>query len=368
MLSDASVLIVDDELGPREALRMILKPIYSICTAMDGIQALDILSSQKNVGVIICDIRMPQISGEELLLKIRTLYPLIPIIMLTGFANLDTAIEVMRRGAFDFLTKPVDHERLINVVRNAFDHRKRIRKEFESNIQEESMAMIGRLTSGIVHNLRNPLTVIMNTNELLKMKYPDEERLDRVILQVNKISEIIDNLMYKTRREQRTKEKRPVNINQLLTEELKFLEADQYFKHGIEKIYTLDQNLPMINANYNDLSQSFINIINNSIDAMFHSEVKRLTVTTLFDNECIIVKFTDTGCGIKKEDIPRLFEPFFTTKCINGEEKEGEPTGTGLGLFSCDQLLKPYNVKFEVKSEVDKGTDITLFFPININN
>ncbi|MDY6864277.1 MAG: response regulator [Thermodesulfobacteriota bacterium] len=363
---EEKILLVDDEQIIREVIGEIFKDNgYQVITASSGPQAIEILSSKEDIGVVVCDIKMPKMSGEEVLAKIRFLYPLIPVVMLTGFVDLETALEVMRRGAFDYLTKPVDEERLIHIIKKAFVQRNKIKEEFESRLKEESMAIIGRLTSGIVHNLNNPLAVIMSNTELLKIKYPGEKFLERIYIQIFKIQDIIDNLMYKTRQEQGKQERKPININKLLTEELKFLEMDQNFKQNIEKVYNLHPSLPEINSCYNDLSQSFMNIIKNALDAMSRSEVKRLSITTNFDNRYILVSFKDTGCGIEKEDIPRLFDPFFTTKVVKGEEKEGEATGTGLGLYSCQQILKPYGVKFDVKSEPGKGTDFSLYFPIN---
>ena len=363
---DEKVLIVDDDYIIREVVAEMLEDNdFKIVTAINGVEALDILSSKKNsIGVVICDIKMPKMSGEEVLAKISSLYPFIPVIMLTGFVDLDTALEVMRFGAFDYLTKPVDDDLLYDTVNKGFAHRVRIMREFETRIKEEKMAAVGMLTSGIVHNLSNPLTTISGFTELLLRKHPDEERLKKIILQVDRMKDMINNLMQKTRWEH-SGQKKSLNINKLLTEEVGFLDANFDFKHNIEKVWELDPSLPEIEADYSDLSQSFQNIIKNSIDAMHDSQMKKLTITTQHDSENVQVKFSDTGRGIKEEDISRLFDPFFTTKPIKGEENPGEPTGTGLGLYICHQLLQPYGIKFETRSELGRGTDISVFLALD---
>lgn len=78
----------------------------------------------------------------------------------------------------------------------------------------------------------------------------------------------------------------------------------------------------------------------------------------------VIVRISDTGSGIPKEHLDRIFDPFFTTKPIAGEAKPGEPTGTGLGLSTCVQLLKPYGAEIAAESEVGTGTTFTVRVPV----
>ncbi|MEK6817046.1 MAG: ATP-binding protein, partial [Nanoarchaeota archaeon] len=84
---------------------------------------------------------------------------------------------------------------------------------------------------------------------------------------------------------------------------------------------------------------------------------------TQMDESWIYIIVKDTGCGIPKENIPKLFDPFFTSKPRLGEQKADEPTGTGLGLSSMHQLLSPYGAKFQIRSEVGKGTEFVIKLP-----
>jgi len=159
------------------------------------------------------------------------------------------------------------------------------------------------------------------------------------------MQEIIDNLMYKSRREQE-EHRQLVDINDLLWQELKFLDGDPRFKHHIEKVYNFCESPLYVEGIYSDFSQSFSNLIRNAIDAMEDCTNPVLTITTRRNEDYLYVDITDTGVGIPPENIPHLFEPFFTTKPISG----GSFTGTGLGLHSCYQHLSPYDAQFEVKS------------------
>jgi signal transduction histidine kinase len=176
------------------------------------------------------------------------------------------------------------------------------------------------------------------------------------------MSDIIDNMMYKSRQEQQTKPQE-LDLNRLLQTELQFLEADINFKHNIAKVYDFSEPLPKIKGIYGDFSQSLLNIIKNAIDAMYKTPKKILVVETKYDEEFVYVKISDSGCGIKKENLLRIFDPFFTTKPLLGEGKNDEPTGTGLGLSSAYQLLKKYDAKILVESQVGIGSTFTVKIP-----
>ncbi len=228
---------------------------------------------------------------------------------------------------------------------------------------ERKLADIGMLAAGIAHNISSPLMVISGYTQLLKTKLTKMKEFDVILGQIDKISEITRNMMIKSRSEQ-DKGIKPIDINGLLQTELKFLEANLHFKSKVEKQYNLDPNIPKFIGIYSDFSQAFSNIINNAIDAMFNSPVKRLAVTTKWTPTEIRISISDSGGGISKENLNRIFDPFFTTKPPVGDVKEGEPTGTGLGLSTSQQLIANYGGKIFVESEPDIGTTFTITLPI----
>jgi len=228
--------------------------------------------------------------------------------------------------------------------------------------EEQRIAAIGMIASGIAHNINSPVMAILGMSQLLMLKTGESEELKSIMDQAKKISDIVKNMTYKSRSEA---EKTPVtlDINRLLREELRFLEADLFFKHNVQKDYQFQEPFPTIQALYSDFSRSLANIIRNSLDAMYQCSSKKLTVRTHSDDDWIVVEIEDTGCGIAKENLKKIFDPFFTTKPIHGKEHQGEPAGTGLGLTSAQKLLSHYKVKFDIRSEVGKGTRITVRIP-----
>ena len=122
MDSKGSILVVDDETGSRESLRMILKPLYDIHTAENGQEAINFLS-QKKVDLVTLDLNMPGLSGIKTLQEIRKLQPDIEVMIITGYGTLSNAQEAIRLGAGDFISKPFNVPDIIAIVSKAFERR-----------------------------------------------------------------------------------------------------------------------------------------------------------------------------------------------------------------------------------------------------
>ena len=122
MISRGSILIVDDEDGPRESLRMILKPMYDVHTVENGQEAINFVS-QKKVDLVTLDLKMPGLSGIDVLKEIKKLQPDIEVMIVTGYGTLDNAQEAIRFGAGDFISKPFNVADIIAIVSKAFERR-----------------------------------------------------------------------------------------------------------------------------------------------------------------------------------------------------------------------------------------------------
>src|SRR5437870_11456817 len=128
------ILVIDDEIGPRESLRMLLKPNYQVHTA-DCVEAGLKLLKEKQPDTIVMDIRMPGVNGIEGLRKIREIDPHLSVIMLTGFGALETAKEALRLGANDYINKPFDAVQMREVIgRNV--ERTRLQRQSEATAHE----------------------------------------------------------------------------------------------------------------------------------------------------------------------------------------------------------------------------------------
>jgi putative two-component system response regulator len=122
MAQQGSILVVDDEIGPRESLRMILKPIYEVHTAANGQEALDFLKGEK-IDLVTLDLKMPGISGIDVLREIKKDQDDIEVIIITGYGTLTNAIEAIRYGAVDFISKPFNVAEIISIVSKSIERR-----------------------------------------------------------------------------------------------------------------------------------------------------------------------------------------------------------------------------------------------------
>lgn len=252
---------------------------------------------------------------------------------------------------------------VITDLRNAKEMERRQRYMERLLADERKLADIGQLASGIAHNISSPLMIISGYAQLLRVKYPDTKEFDVIVSQIDKITEIARNMTNKSRSE-KDKAVKPININDLLRTELKFLEANQNFKTRIEKDFRFDEGVVTISGIYSDFSQAFSNIINNAIDAMFKGSERKLRIQTFQDTSDIIIEFQDTGGGISDENLSKIFNPFFTTKPALNDAKEGEPSGTGLGLSTAQELMSNYGGRIEVESVMGEGTTFRIVIPV----
>src|SRR5688572_10252313 len=153
----AHILVVDDEMGPRESLKMILNPYYTVHVAERGGQAVEMLGKFP-VDVVTLDLKMPGFTGIHVLEKVKQHDPDIEAITITGYGSLDTAIEGLRLGAFDYISKPFDVNHIVSLVRRGLERRgamaklRQARSDFLSNVS---------------HELRTPSSVVVGFVNLL---------------------------------------------------------------------------------------------------------------------------------------------------------------------------------------------------------
>src|SRR6195256_1952266 len=199
------VLVIDDEMGPRESLRMLLKPNYQVYTAENVDAGFRILRGKKP-DVVISQIRMPGTNGIDGLRKIREIDPHVAVIMLTGFGALETAKEALRLGANDYISKPFDaremrevigrngertriHRTGVNAAAEITELNNRLLKELA---QKERLASLGQASAEFVHDLGNPLTIVWGYVQLLAKKLEESEKDNGAANQTSKELNIIE--------------------------------------------------------------------------------------------------------------------------------------------------------------------------------
>jgi len=229
-------------------------------------------------------------------------------------------------------------------------------------IRESKLAEFGTLSAGIAHNLNGPLTGILGFCDLIELTKPGQQEIAHIRSQATTMRDIVANLMHKSRSE-RESQPQDLLLEDIIRTELRFLDANLFFKHDVKKIVELDLDSPTIFGVYIDYSQVIGNLLRNAIDAMFNSQERVLTLRTQHNDTHLIMSISDTGCGMSEDVRQKLFQPFFTTKPKSQDAKPGEPTGTGLGLSTSRNILARYGADITVASAPGKGSTFTVSFP-----
>jgi two-component system, NtrC family, sensor kinase len=227
--------------------------------------------------------------------------------------------------------------------------------------QADRLASLGQISTGIAHEVNNPLGVILAYTQLLLRDYPPESQIHDDLRIIEKharnCKSVVEDLL-KFARGTRTN-KTTTNVNQCLTEVLSLL-AHQFELDHIVLTTDLDEELPNINADDEKLKQVFMNLLMNAKQAI--SGQGRISVESKMGPErsTMLVSVSDNGSGIRPGHLDKIFDPFFTTKAV------GE--GTGLGLSVSYGIVRDHNGRIDVSSRLGVGSTFSIVLPLDDQN
>lgn len=352
------ILIVDDENGPRQALRMLLKEDHEVLLAEDVAKAQETLQSE-SIDLVITDLRMPKKSGVELLRWTKTQYPETEVIILTGFGELDSAMNAVEYGALAYIVKPFDTKVMLRHVEEGLN--KRV-KEMERRRMEE-LAMeanrfetLGRFVSGMLHDLGTPLAVITGQLEMILNRpqvVPTPDRLQMMHSQIGLCTDIVRSAMNFLRHE--TQRFAILNINDVaetcLTVSMPLLQ-----KLAVKVKKDLGQQVPLCEGDFVLMRQAVLNLITNACQAMDgQAPPREIHIRTWRDEDNVCISVSDTGPGVPIENRSKIFDTFYSTKGKNG---------TGLGLAAVKNIMRRHNGEVILEINEWNGAEFTLKFPI----
>lgn len=221
----------------------------------------------------------------------------------------------------------------------------------------EKLASIGRLAAGVAHEINNPLTGVLTFAHLLRQKptMSDEDRqdLDLIIHETTRAAEIVRGLLDFARERPTLME--PLDVNDVVRRTVRLIANQKKFERiTIEEV--LQGDLPEVCGDMNQLQQVLLNLALNACVAM--PDGGRLTIRTTTEDGKVVLRVSDTGCGIKEELLERIFEPFFTTQPVG--------KGTGLGLSVTYGIVEQHGGSIDVRSQEGQGSTFTICLPPNI--
>ena len=394
-----TLLVVDDEDGPRQSLRVIFKDEYDMLMAEDGPTAID-LAQKHPVDVAVLDIRMAGMSGIEVLERLKYVNPDIEVIMMTAFETTDTIRQALRLRACDYINKPFDLATIRSAVSQAMQRRtleseihssaekvQELLSELQNQKVEEQIAKTrGDIYASIIHDINGPLTVIsgfvqvlnqrLNRNSRLEMEDLEfiKDRLRIIARQVGNCVEISRRYLGFLRRQ--SEEAPRVSVNQLFKDLEQLIRVHPGRSDNEFGVQPMAEDLG-VKMNGTDVIQILLNLTVNAFQCapMSHrvdvggeilrepldlTQFKdgpndRLLNVESMDNTAPLVKLwvRDTGPGIPPEVLPKIFQPYFTTK--------GPRQGTGLGLNIVQRLIKEGKGALHVHTRLGEGTTFTIY-------
>ena len=352
------ILVVDDNLQFTEMLSQTLKiEGYRPLAAPNGKTALEKVLSE-HPELVLLDLKLPDLSGEEIIKQIKELDETMGVIVLTGYGGEQRAVELMKKGALDFLSKPIKRETLLRSVKDAlqiYDAQREDKEKKNSHSLEKFFPFLA-------HEIRNPLHAIGGALAIIQRRSDSKD--EYLAKSIKIIQEEIDHLSEFVREcldfVRPAVQHRYVtfDINEVIPVIMNIIH--HMFEDLSPKIrVTMEMNspLPKVSGNYEEIKQAFLNLVKNAFEAM--DDGGELIIKTQFKSNpspgTIETVFIDSGCGVKKEDMKSLFHPFFSTK----------RRGSGLGLAVCQRIIvERHHGKIHVESEEGRGTKVTVELPL----
>jgi signal transduction histidine kinase len=358
--SKPHILIVDDEMGPRESLKMILNPYYTVHTADRGAQAIEMLKKIP-VDLVTLDLKMPGLSGINVLEKVKEHDPDIEAIIITGYGSLDTAIEGLRLGAFDYISKPFDVNHILALVRRGLERRtakarlRQVKSDFLSNVS---------------HELRTPLSVVVGFVYLLlnqvigKLSEDQQKILETVYRNSEELLELIDNVLWMT----------SLNVGDS-TAAMEMFDATEVVNSTVKRYEKTIQekglrlNLQLAAGGLSVVSDRakvervFQNVFNNAVKFTSEGEI---TVKAYLSGDRSSIEFEviDTGGGIEANKIDSVFEPFHQADSSSARMF----SGLGLGLTVARRMAELVGGKLILTSQPNVGTRVAMSFPSQVRS
>ena len=369
------VLLVDDEDNYRNAIaRRLERRNMVVSQAPDGTACLEYLGGNE-ADVVILDMKMPGMSGMETFKSIRKYYPGLKVIFLTGNAALTEGVEGIKAGAFDYLAKPVEIDHLAGKIRQAWELKrlemarerdKIFRRRLEKRmIHTQRLASLGTMSTGIAHEINNPLAIIKESTGFMRMvmedsgQIPEKEMLfkglEKIEKSVDRARRITHQLLGYVRKHGH--ELTPVDIRRLTEDTVALIKQKTQAKKVSVQWESEPEHEMLMHTDPFQVRQVLINLLENAVDAVDTNGQIRLALYRKDQSVCLEVR--DNGSGITPENMKQIFDPFFTTK-PNVAENE---SGTGLGLFVVHKIMTGLSGSIHVESEPGHGTTFKICLP-----
>ena len=355
------ILIIDDEEIVLDSCTAILEGSdYDVETANDGNAGVSLVKDLEP-DLVFVDLKMPGISGLDVLAKINAIDPTIVTIVITGYATVSSAVEAMKNGAYDFLPKPFTPEEFRMIARRGMEKRSLVLETIalrrEREMLRENFAAI------VSHELKSPLGAIQQNLFVFVKEVADKltddqnQKLQRMMSRIDDLVKLIHSWL------------RDISVDfdkikanfKLLPISLplaKAVESNEPHatRKDVEIVVTDPEPTLTIRGDEGTLTEAFVNIIGNAVK--YSHPGGKVSVATQSRGENVVISVVDTGIGIAAEDVPHIFDGFYRAKSARETY-----SGSGLGLAISRRIIEAHDGTISVRSSLGEGSTFVVTLP-----
>lgn len=352
------MVVIDDDYAMRLSCRKILEKLgLEVETHDNGAQGLEAAARLKPALVVV-DLKMPGMSGMEVIPRVRQIDADIAIVVITGYATIDTAVEAMKSGAYDFLPKPFSPDELRLIVNRALERRSLVLRGREAETEREALKR--RFVSFVSHQLQSPLSAVHQYLDVLKRLEESGDAAkrrawyDRCLTRIEDLQALIRDWLTLAKLEGgRLAERRERVALAPLVEAALAGFAGQAAAAGVSLESRLAAGDCAVSGDPAAVGALLDNLVSNAVK--YNRPGGRVTVAVECAGGELEIAVSDTGVGISEEARPRLFEEFFRA--------DPEKSGTGLGLAICRKVAADMGGGIAVESAEGEGTTFRVRLP-----
>ncbi|MBE0676075.1 MAG: hybrid sensor histidine kinase/response regulator [Bacteroidales bacterium] len=366
------ILVVDDEPGIRSGVTRILKNFhvtypfmeedytYEVLEAASGEEGIEILEREMP-DIMLLDNKLPGIQGVDVLEYVKRKNYEIVVAMITSYASIDVAIRATRYGATDFIPKPFTPQELKSSIENIT--KQQYLRRITHRLKEEGKKVRFQFLSVLSHELKAPLNAIEGYLRMMQEKQSGElvddysVPIDRSLQRIQGMRNLIMDLLdfTKIRLERREEKMQEVDLKSIAGNAIITVQP-----YAIQKDITIDLTIncnPVVTADPDDMEIIFNNLLSNAVK--YNVDKGHVDIVINGCDDTVGIIFSDTGIGIRENDLERLFDEFVRIK----NEKTRDITGSGLGLSIVKKVVELYNGTIAVESKPDTGSTFTVKLP-----
>lgn len=355
------IVIIDDEEVVLDSCTQILEGgPYHVATAMDGTFGLELVQ-EFQPDLVFVDLKMPGISGLEVLDEIHNFDPTIVAIVITGYATVDSAVDAMKKGAYDFLPKPFTPDAFRVITQRGLERRRLVLETLA--LRREKEMLREHFAAIVSHELKSPLGAVQQN--LFALAYQLSGQLtDDQQAQLERMKSRIDDLLklihtwlrvFSVDIENIRQDFEPTSISSVISKAVDSVHPHATRK-DVEIVTSVEEPLSLVGGDEVTLVEALVNLIGNAVK--YSHAGSQVRVKAEEKEHTVFISVADRGVGISKEDLPFIFGDFYVGQLAPAAER-----GSGLGLAITRRIVEAHAGSISVESALGKGSTFVIRLP-----